>query len=89
MYPRNSRNRWTLFLFMAAGIVLGSFLGVYPGQFEHFSWLAFGRPFGLTRPVVLTLGVISVTFGFEINFNIGSFIGLLLGIAAYKFSERL
>ncbi|MDR1663520.1 MAG: DUF4321 domain-containing protein [Clostridiales bacterium] len=87
MRGRNGRNRWTLFLFLLAGMVLGSFLAHYLSQYPYLEWLDFGRTFGLTGPVTFSLGVLTLTFGFTLQINIGSLIGMLLGYAAYRFAE--
>ena len=84
---KSGRNRWSLFLFLLAGMVLGSFLGFYLKQYSFLSWLDFGQAFGITGPVTVSLGVISVTFGFVLRINIGSLIGMALGFGAYRFTE--
>jgi len=88
MRVKSGRNRWTLFLFLLAGMVLGSFLGFLLKQYSFFEWLDYGQAFGLTGPVTLTLGVMSLTFGFVLRINIGSLIGMLLGYIAYRLTER-
>ena len=90
MYSKsNGRSKWTLFLFLLAGIVLGAFLGAYLGKYPAFEWLGYGRTFGLTTPFVLSLDVLKFTFGLSFNVNIGSLIGMALGAIAYKLSDRL
>ena len=84
---KSSRNKWTLFLFLCAGMVLGSFLGYLFKGNDFLSWLDYGQNFGLTSPMTLTLGVMSLTIGFMIKINIGSLIGMALGYAAYRFAE--
>ena len=84
---KGSRNRWTLFLFLLAGIVLGSFLGYLFRGNDFLSWIDYGQNFGLTTPMTLSLGVMSLTIGFVIKINIGSLIGMALGYAAYRFTE--
>jgi uncharacterized membrane protein YfcA len=85
---KSGRNRWTLFLFLLAGMVLGAFLGYTLREYDGFAWLDYGQTFGLTNPVTLSLGVISLTVGFVLKINIGSIIGMLLGYLAYRFAER-
>ena len=84
---KTGRNKWTLFLFLLAGMVLGAFLGFYLKQYSFLAWLDFGQAFGFTSPVTVSLGVISVTFGFVLRINIAGIIGMALGYGAYRFTE--
>ena len=84
---KTGRNRWTLFLFLLAGMVFGSFLGFYLKQFSFLAWLDYGMAFGIPGPVTFTFGVISMTFGFVCRINVGGVIGMVLGYAAYRFTE--
>lgn len=75
------KNTWTCFLLILAGIVLGGFIGsLFPG-----SWLNFGQTFGLSTPLILDLGILSVTFGLTIKITIASIVGIIAGIAVYRF----
>lgn len=87
MFSKNTRSRWTLLVFLIAGIVLGAFLGDYLGA--YLPWLAYGLPFGVNPPFTLSLGVLSLTFGILFKVNIGSLIGIVLAIVAFKLSARL
>jgi F0F1-type ATP synthase assembly protein I len=87
MRVKNNRNKWTLFLLLLAGMVLGSFLGYLFQSNEILSWLDFGTNVGLTSPVTMSLGVISLTLGFVVKINVGSPIGMLLGYIAYRLTE--
>lgn len=84
MYSKSGKSIWSLFLFLLAGIVLGAFIGHYVGTYPGFTWLAFGDTFGLTSPLTLDLGVLSVTFGLTIKVNIASVLGIVLAVIAYK-----
>lgn len=75
------KNTWTCFLLILAGIVLGGFIGsLFPD-----SWLNFGQTFGLSSPLVLDLGILSVTFGLTIKITIAGIIGIITGIIVYRF----
>ena len=89
MYAKNHHNRWILFLFLLAGMVIGAFLCALLGKYPVFAWLNFGRVFGLTQPIVLSLGILSMTLGFTIDINIGGIIGMILGGVVYRLSWRL
>ena len=44
---------------------------------SFLSWLSYGQAFGLQNPVVLNLGVMSITFGLSIEINIASILGMI------------
>ena len=76
-----NRKTWTCFLLILAGIVLGGFIGsLFPD-----TWVSYGQTFGLSSPLVLDLGILSITFGLTIRITIASILGILLGIAVYRF----
>ena len=75
------KNNWTCFLLILAGIVFGGFIGnLFPN-----GWLNYGESFGLTNPLVLNLGILSITFGLSIKITISSIIGIVIGIVIYRF----
>ena len=59
---RTAKNKWSLLLLVLAGIVLGGFIGQLLGGMSAFHWLNFGQTFGLTNPVILDLGILTITF---------------------------
>lgn len=70
----------TCLLLILAGIVLGGFVGsLFPN-----SWLNFGQTFGLSNPLILDLGILSITFGLTIKITIASIIGIVAGIMVYR-----
>ena len=75
------KNAWTCFLLILAGIVVGGFIGsLFPA-----TWLNYGQSFGLTSPLILDLGILSITFGLSINITIASIIGIAVAIIIYRF----
>ena len=75
------KNGWTCFLLILAGIVIGGFIGsLFPS-----TWLNYGQSFGLTSPLILDLGILSITFGLTINITIASIIGIAVAIVIYRF----
>lgn len=84
MYSRNSKNVWALFLLILAGIVLGGFIGHYASALPNMSWLDYGQTFGLTKPMIVEMGILSLTLGFTIKINISSVIGVAIGVIAYR-----
>lgn len=79
-----NKNGWSLFLLLLAGIVVGGFLGYLAQNVSWLSWLNYGQSFGLTSPVELDIGVMVLTFGLTINFNIASILGIVIAIFVYR-----
>lgn len=74
------KNNWVCVLLIMAGIVIGGFIGsLFPS-----TWLNYGQSFGLTQPLVLDLGILSVTFGLSIRLTIAGIIGIALAIVIYR-----
>lgn len=74
------KNGWVCVLLIMAGIVIGGFIGsLFPS-----TWLNYGQSFGLTQPLVLDLGILSVTFGLSIRLTIAGIIGIALAIIIYR-----
>ena len=75
---------WILLLFICAGLVIGGLLGQLASQVEWLNWLAYGQSFGINDPFTIDLNVLKLTFGFEVNINISSIIGLGIAIFLYR-----
>ena len=75
---------WILLIFLLAGLVIGGLLGKLAGSIPALWWLSYGQSFGLTSPIVLNLSVLQITFGINIEINIASIIGLLIGVFIYR-----
>lgn len=75
------KNNWACFLLIMAGIVIGGFIG----SLLPVEWLNYGQSFGLTSPVVLDLGILTITFGLSIRITVSSIIGIVLAIIIYRF----
>lgn len=74
------KNGWTCLLLILAGIVVGGFIGsLFPD-----SWVNFGQTFGLTTPLILDLGILSITFALTIKITIASILGIAVGIFIYR-----
>ncbi|MEZ3508490.1 MAG: DUF4321 domain-containing protein [Lachnospiraceae bacterium] len=74
------KNNWACFLLILAGIVVGGFIGsLFPS-----TWLNYGQSFGLSSPLVLDLGIMSVTFGLSIKITIASILGIAAAIVIYR-----
>ena len=68
------KNNWACFLLILAGIVIGGFIG----------WLNYGQSFGLSQPLVLDFGILSVTFALSIKITIASILGIAMAIIIYR-----
>ena len=78
---RMRKNNWACFLLILAGIVIGGFIGsLFPN-----TWLNYGQSFGLSAPLILDLGIMSVTFGMSIKITIASILGIEAAIVIYRF----
>ena len=84
MFSKGSKNKWALFLMILAGIVAGGFIGMYAGDLPYLGWLNFGTSFGIDPPFVLNLGIIALSFGFNIRFTIAGVICVIVSIFLYK-----
>ncbi|MCM1266416.1 MAG: DUF4321 domain-containing protein [Bacteroidales bacterium] len=74
------KNNWACFLLILAGIVLGGFIGsLFPD-----TWLNYGQSFGLSQPLVLDMGIMTLTFGLSIRLTIAGIIGIALAIVIYR-----
>ena len=81
---RTNKNGWTLFLLILAGIVLGGFVGSLSADVSGFDWLNYGQSFGLESPVVLSLGLLVLTFGLTIKITVAGIMGIILAIFIYR-----
>ena len=84
MTGHSPQNIWILLLLLLAGVVLGGFFANLFGGFSGLGWLAYGSSFGLTSPLVLDLGVLTLQFGFTIRFTIAGLIGIVLAFFLYR-----
>lgn len=78
------KNIWVLTIFILCGIVLGSLIGEVVSQIDALWWFGYGDSFGLTSPLTLDMGVISLTFAMTFKINIASIVGLAIALFAYK-----
>ena len=80
MKKMKSKNGWTCLLLVLAGIVLGGFIGsLLPSSFMNF-----GQTFGLTNPLILDFGILSITFALTIKITIASILGIVIALLIYR-----
>ena len=78
------KGKWIVLLFILAGLVIGGLLGDLAAKVDWLWWLSFGQEFGLESPIVLNLGVATLTFGIMIKINIASIIGVIISLIIYR-----
>lgn len=81
---RGAKNGWTLLLLVLAGVVLGGFIGSLAAEVPGLDWLNYGQAFGLEEPMILSMGLVVLTFGLTIRITIASIIGIILAILIYR-----
>ena len=81
---RGTKNGWTLLLLMLAGVVIGGFIGSIASSGPGLDWLNYGQAFGLENPLVLSMGLVVLTFGLTIKITIAGIIGIALAILIYR-----
>ena len=80
MKKMKSKNGWTCLLLVLAGIVLGGFIGsLFPSSFMNF-----GQTFGLTNPLILDFGILSITFALTIKITLASILGIVIALLIYR-----
>ena len=79
-----SRNTWFLIVLVCAGLVIGGLIGQLASQISWLNWLSYGQEFGLAEPLTLDLCVIKITFGFVVNINMASIIGIAIALLIYR-----
>ena len=77
-------SKLSVLLVLLAGLVIGGFIGDWLSSYEFFSFLSYGKTFGLTQPFVLDLNVLVLTFALKIRFNIVSLIGIFVAFIVYR-----
>lgn len=75
---------WIFLIFLFAGIILGGLLGELAAGVPALAWLAYGRSFGLTEPLVLDLGVLQLSFKIVFDLTVASILGIIIAIIIYK-----
>lgn len=79
-----NKNIWVFIIIMAAGLVIGGFLGTLFEKLPYCSWLNYGKSFGFSQPVALDLDIIVFSFSFYLKITISGIIGLILAVIIYK-----
>lgn len=84
MYSREkNKSVFLLILLMAAGIVVGGFIGKYIGQLPYMDWIKYSKTFGITEPFVLDLDIIKIQLGLSVKFSIAGIICMAIAGILY------
>lgn len=75
---------YTVFL-ICAGVVVGSCVANATASVPGLSWLGYGLSLGITEPLVLNLGVISITFALTFNLSVSVVIFLAIFLLIGRF----
>ncbi len=67
-----------IIILCALGLIVGVIVGEQFSGTPGLSWLGIGGQIGFQEPVVLNLGMLTLTLGFWCKINIGGVIGLVL-----------
>ena len=78
------KGKWVAILFILSGLVIGGLLGDLAANIDWLWWLSFGEQFGLEKPLVLDLKVLTITFALMIKINIASIIGVIIALLIYR-----
>ena len=84
---RPKANAWIIVLVLLCGIVVGSFIGQMLSGVPYFSWLSYGKTFGIDT-IRLNLSVVQLVFGVTLQINIASILGMLIALIVYRLVRR-
>ncbi len=79
-----SKKSWIFLIFLFSGIIIGGLLGELASTVPYLSWLAYGKSFGLTDPLVLDINILKITFSFLVQLNVASIIGIVIAVLIYR-----
>lgn len=80
---RKAKSGWLLLLFLIIGSFIGSLLGQAFGGSLPFLTLS-SHAYSINPPLVLSLDLVTLTFGFSVKMTVSGVIGLLLGALVYS-----
>lgn len=79
---------WINLFLVLAGVVFGTMIAHVTSGISALSWLAFGQSFGLSSPLTLDLGIITITFGINITISVATVICTALMLIIGRFIVR-
>ncbi len=83
-----SSHFWLNLFLICVGVVTGAMVSEMTAGIPWLSWLSYGLSFGTQSPVVLDLGILSLTFGIRIDLTISAIIFTALSLILGKLIVR-
>lgn len=86
---RNKRSPWFLIIFLLFGALIGGFVGQLLSQYPYFAWMSLGGANGYRHLFSFSLDpafdfhVIRLGFNMVLRINVGSIIGMILGVLIF------
>jgi hypothetical protein len=71
---------WLNLFLILVGVVVGSLFSSLTKDVSWLSWLSYGLQFGMTSPLALNLGILSLTFSASIDLNVSVIIFVVLAL---------
>ena len=78
------KGTWVCIIFILAGLVIGGLIGELTSGVNFLWWLSYGQEFGLSEPLKLDLGVITLQFAIMSKINIASILGVIISMFIYR-----
>ena len=75
---------WLNLFLICVGVVTGSMVNEITAGIPWLSWLSYGLSFGTQAPVNLNLGILTLTFGINIDLTISAIIFIALALVLGK-----
>lgn len=75
---------WLNLFLICVGVVTGSMVADITAGVPLLNWLSYGLDFGTQSPLVLDLGILSLTFGIRIDLTISVILFIALSLVLGK-----
>ena len=75
-----SSHFWLNLFLICVGVVTGSMVADITAGVPWLSWLSYGLDFGTQAPLVLDLGILSLTFGIRIDLTVSVILFIALSL---------
>ena len=78
------KGTWVCIIFILAGLVIGGLIGELTSGVNFLWWISYGQEIGLSEPLKLDLGVITLQFAIMFKINIASILGVIISMFIYR-----
>jgi hypothetical protein len=78
------KNFWLNLFLICVGVVTGSMVADITAGVPLLNWLSYGLDFGTQSPLVLDLGILSLTFGIRIDLTVSVILFIALSLVLGK-----